>query len=60
VFLALELNRAEKSALWPTALPLGEEHQLPMGRGLGGFKAGLVEKENLLLLLERFNSQFIT
>jgi len=41
VFLTLELDGDENSASWPFALPLGEKHQVPLVRRLGGSTAGL-------------------
>jgi len=41
VFLNLELDGDEDSASWPIALPLGENHTIPLGRRLGGSTACL-------------------
>jgi len=41
VFLTLKLDGDENSASWPFALPLGENHKIPLGRRLGGSTACL-------------------
>ena len=56
VFLTLESDGNENSASWPFALPLGVEHQISLGRRLGGSTAclGAVgEREIVWVLWEK-------